>query len=65
MTTDEHQAAMNANRIAEAYHRGCDDARWIAAKEALEAVQHEEPCDCEPCKAIARALAELWTIGQD
>jgi hypothetical protein len=39
------------------------DARWIAAKEALEGVLHDEPCDCEPCKAITRALAELWTIG--
>ena len=47
------------------YAKGFDDARWLAAKEALQAVQHEEPCDCEPCKAIARALAELWTIGQD
>ena len=47
------------------YQRGFDDARWIAAKEALEAVQHEEPCDCEPCKAIVRALAELRTIGND
>jgi hypothetical protein len=25
------------------------DARWIAAKEALEGVLHDEPCDCEPC----------------
>ena len=47
------------------YAKGFDDARWLAAKEALQAVQHEEPCDCEPCKAITRALAELWTIGQD
>ena len=47
------------------YAKGFDDARWIAAKEALQGVQHEEPCDCEPCKAITRALAELWTIGQD
>ena len=47
------------------YAKGFDDARWLAAKESLQAVQHEEPCDCEPCKAIARALAELWTIGQD
>ena len=45
------------------YAKGFDDARWIAAKEALQGVQHEEPCDCEPCKAITRALAELWTIG--
>ena len=36
-----------------------------AAREALEAVQHEEPCDFEPCKAIIRALAELSTIGND
>lgn len=47
------------------YAKGFDDARWLAAKEALEAVQHEEPCDCEPCKAIVRALAELRTIGND
>jgi hypothetical protein len=58
-TTDDH-----ANGMAESYHRGFDDARWIAAKEALEAVQHEN-CDCEPCKAIVRALAELRTIGND
>ena len=51
--------------MTESYHRGFDDARWIAAKEALEAVQHEEPCDCGPCQAISRALAELRTIGQD
>ena len=47
------------------YAKGFDDARWISAKEALQGVLHEEPCDCEPCKAITRALAELWTIGQD
>ena len=47
------------------YAKGFDDARWLAAKEALQAVQHEEPCDCEPCKAITRALAELWTRGGD
>ena len=46
------------------YERGFDDARWIAAKEALDAVQHES-CDCEPCKAIVRALTELRTIGSD
>ena len=57
-TPDDHSDAMT-----ESYHRGFDDARWIAAKEALEGVLHEEPCDCEPCKAITRALAELWTIG--
>lgn len=58
-TADDH-----ANGMTESYHRGFDDARWIAAKEALEGVQHEN-CDCEPCQAIARALAELRTIGQD
>ena len=59
-TPDDHSDAMT-----ESYHRGFDDARWIAAKEALQGVQHEEPCDCEPCQAITRALAELRTIGQD
>jgi hypothetical protein len=58
-TPDDH-----SNGMTESYHRGFDAARWIAAKEALEGVQHEN-CDCEPCQAIARALAELWTIGQD
>jgi hypothetical protein len=58
-TPDDH-----ADGMTESYHRGFDDARWIAAKEALEGVQHEN-CDCEPCQAIARALAELRTIGLD
>jgi hypothetical protein len=58
-TPDDH-----ADGMTESYHRGFDDARWIAAKEALEGVQHEN-CDCEPCQSIARALAELRTIGQD
>jgi hypothetical protein len=58
-TPDDH-----ANGMTESYHRGFDDARWIAAKEALEGVQHEN-CDCGPCQAIHRALAELRTIGQD
>jgi hypothetical protein len=57
-TPDDFSEAMTGS-----YHRGFDDARWVAAKEALEAVQHEEPCDCEACKAIVRALAELRTIG--
>jgi hypothetical protein len=57
-TPDDH-----ANGMTESYHRGFDDARWIAAKEALEGVQHEN-CDCGPCQAISRALAELRTIGQ-
>ena len=56
---------LRADDRQRSYHRGFDDARWIAAKESLEAVQHEEPCDCEPCKAVVRALAELRTIGND
>lgn len=58
-TPDDH-----SNGMTEAYQRGFDDARWIAAKEALEGVQHEN-CDCGPCQAIHRALAELRTIGHD
>lgn len=56
---------LSADERQRSYQRGFDDARWLAAKEALEAVQHEDPCDCEPCKAIVRALAELRTIGND
>jgi len=60
---DERSRVMTPGDRLAAYLRGFDDARWVAAKEALEAVQHEEPCDCEACRAIVRALAELRTIG--
>lgn len=46
------------------YHQGCDDTRWITAKEALESVLHEN-CDCAPCQSTTRALAELRTIGNE